>query len=247
MTARSVAGGSSAGLPDTFARHLDEATLLLHLGDLEGSLDAALRGHQVAADRGLSEAFGAVVVATAGWDLVRLGRWREADALLATGLRARMIRWQAHRPRSAPGWPRRAVGGRTPRRCWTRSPSEALAAVPGASWLAIATAAATLTAAGQGRLREARDRLRVGLRGIDTMGAPSTIAGLAVLGLTVEADAAELARTRADAAALDDALDAAQELAARARSALAWRHAGPRGSRTSARDERRVRRLAGRR
>lgn len=209
-------------LPDAMARSLDEATLLLHVGDLEGSLAAALEGHEAAVERGLAGGIGSIVAAAAAWDLLRLGRWAQAEALLdrarpAPEAGALAGPWQA-----VAAWLAAARGR------WSEVdallgaiPPDTLGGLPGLSWPAIASAAAAITASGQGRLREAREAIRTALRSLDAHAAPSTIGGLVSVGLGVEADAAALARTRGDPAALDDALDAAAELAARAGSALA--------------------------
>ena len=93
--------------------------------------------------------------------------------------------------------------------------------MPGASWRAIAAAAEATAARGQGRVHEARQAVRDGLRVLDERTGSLAMAELALLGLSIEADAAAFARTRGDVAAVRDALDAAAELAARARSALA--------------------------
>ena len=205
--------------PDSLLGYVDRATVLGRSGDPEGASRVALEGSDTARRLGLARSWGHALAATAAYELLRLGRWDEAEAALdaagtdgTSGPAAQVVRALLE--------VRRGALPAAEARLRRISPQE-LAAGPGSGWQTLFAFARAELAMSRSRSEAARAAVRDGLLADHAHGDTLRRAELGALGLRIEADAVTQARDRHDGAAVAISAAAGLGLFAMARSELA--------------------------
>ena len=189
------------------------ATLLDRVGRPADALDVAVAGWERVRALGMDRTYGGLLLAIAAKTAIALGRWSDAKTYLSDGL--------ARDPAGSPGIRLRVQRGRLS--TWRGDLAAAAAdlasaratdeAMDGTEDRPAILAALAELAAVQGHATETRAAVAEGLR-MAAGGPPDpALAMLAATGLRVEADAAAVARSRHDDAALADARRRTREIA----------------------------------
>ena len=216
---RSLEIATESGPPVALLEAYNNLAFMLDRADqLEEAVTVALEGITAAGRVGLDRLTGAMLRATAGHALYRLGRWVEAEAILSEGLRIDPQGDQAISLRKDRGRLRAGLGD------FEGAAADLVAAQDLAkrahrvdSLPALAAAAAEL-AIWEGRLSDARKAVSDGLSLLADTDEVLAIPALCALGLRIEADANLMARGRDARVDTDRSVRNGARLIAQARS-----------------------------
>jgi DNA-binding CsgD family transcriptional regulator len=183
-------------LPSALRAYLERAGVLEHAGDLAGAVELALEGHTEAERAGLRTTLGSVLAATAARDLIFTGRFDGAAELLADGEPERPGLPHAHLVRALLA-ARRGEWGVVERQLDAAGDVPPSSELPG--WAALAAQARGEMHRWRRHHSLARAAILEGIVAAGRESETETVAALALLGLRVEADAAETATRRGSA------------------------------------------------
>ena len=216
--ARAIA--AELGDPDDLCRaYHNLGCAFLDNGRYEEALHAELECLDLARRFGAMGSYGAIVIATAAWALIWLGRWEQAERLLDEAFDLDLDPAGAVNALLARGmyrlWRGDLEGARADlTRILERSKAslDPQDSAPAYAWLAT-------VATWEGRLEDARAAVADGLESVAEIDQVGLMAELCLAGLAAEAAIAEQAAARRDANAHDQASQIAAGLLERARSA----------------------------